>query len=168
MTFIVEDGTNVAGANSLCSVEFADSYFANRSNALWAALSLADKQTSLIKATDYIEAKYLDNWKGSRSYLTQDLSFPRYDIYVDGVEVADDSIPVRLKHAVCELANQSLSGDLMPNIERQTKREKIDAIEIEYMDNQSAEVSYTMAHRLIAPYLLGASGSNASVLQVVR
>ena len=58
MAFTVEDGTGVAGANSLVDVAFADEYFADRGNTVWAALTEEQKQSALILASDYASTQY--------------------------------------------------------------------------------------------------------------
>jgi hypothetical protein len=123
MPFIVEDGTIVAGANSYIPVAFADSYFADRGGAAWAALpDDAAKQPFLIKATDYIEGVFSLYFVGvpTTSLIVpavtpQPLSWPRNDtdIYTDLV-ISDDEIPELLKRAVCEYAVQAILGPLAP------------------------------------------------------
>ncbi|HNQ99222.1 MAG TPA: hypothetical protein PKN52_04435, partial [Trueperaceae bacterium] len=111
MAFTVEDGTGVAGANSLCDVAFADTYHADRANSSWASSTQAAKEAALIKATDYIEQRFGGRFKGRREHETQVLSFPRLCLYTrDGVLVT--GVPDRLKAAVSEYALKALTVSL--------------------------------------------------------
>jgi hypothetical protein len=66
MAFVVETGSGSATANSFASTAAADAYVAERGVAGWADLLTADKQTALVKATDYLEATYRTSWQGYR------------------------------------------------------------------------------------------------------
>ncbi len=103
MAFVVEDGTVVADANSLCSVEYADSYFTDRAIATWTGAEAA-KQAALIRATDYIEVFYGYRFRGTRLDAEQSLSFPREDIG------QDDVVPVAIQKACAEYALRTLDG----------------------------------------------------------
>ena len=56
---VVEDGTGTnPAANTYVAQADADSYFADRANAAWAALSADQKASALIQATQYLDARY--------------------------------------------------------------------------------------------------------------
>lgn len=95
MAFVVEDGTGLDNANSYSSVEDADTYFADRANAVWAALGTPAKQARLILATDYMDQLYGARYKSCALTETQALGFPREDF---------DGIPVKMKYACAEYA----------------------------------------------------------------
>lgn len=166
MAFIVEDGTGVAGANSLCDVAFADTYHADRANASWASSTQAAKEAALIKATDYIEQRFGGRFKGRREHETQVLSFPRLYLYTrDGVLVK--GIPDRLKAAVSEYALKALTVSLFlePEVDDRglrvkRHREKVDVLEeeIEYAEAQTAQVirEIPAADRLMADFITSA------------
>lgn len=156
MAFTVEDGTIVTGANSFVSVSYADDYHADRGNATWTGTD-AVKQAALVKATDYIEQKY--SFLGSLVDDDQPLSWPRY---IEGVDY--NAIPDRLKQAVCILALESLSDDLNPTQDRAVKREKVDVIEVEYMDNATRGKSRPAVTGLLRPYI----GIGAYSAKVIR
>lgn len=111
MAFIVEDGTGKIDATSYCTVEFADAYFEDRGNAVWAAI-VADttKEVALIKATDYIDSRFGASFKGTPYYpdTPQALAFPRTAPCITG-------IPTVLKRACCEYALRALSAKLAPD-----------------------------------------------------
>jgi len=89
MAFTPEDGTGVADANSYTTDTFADGYFADRNNTTWSAADTASKQTALIKATDYIELRFRDRWKGILAPEATTLSFPRQYMYNRKGELID-------------------------------------------------------------------------------
>lgn len=118
MAFTVEDGTGVADANSYTDETFADAYFLDRSDATWAAADSASKQAALIKATDYIELRFKDRWKGILAPEATTLSFPRqyfYDRKGEPVDFANDGIPSDIQKATAEYALRALSADLLPD-----------------------------------------------------
>lgn len=136
MAFTVEDGTGVAGANSYSSVADADTFHSDRGNTLWTG-SQSVKEQALVKATDYLEQKYREVWKGVRNNPDQALEWPRYNVpsSIPGWFMANNEIPAELKQATALLAlDYIVNGDLNPNLYRGglTRREKIDVIDIEY------------------------------------
>ncbi len=44
--------------------------------------------------------------------------------------------------------------DLQPTIERQVKREKVDVIEIEYMDNALSSAQFTALNDILRPFII--------------
>ncbi|AEP08893.1 DnaT-like ssDNA-binding protein [Micavibrio aeruginosavorus] len=124
MAFVVEDGTGLPDANSYASVAEADAYHTDRGNAAWTG-SNSVKQAALVRATDYVEQAYAGRWKGCALTEEQALSFPRDEAVV----------PAKLKQAVIQLALEAIATDLNPTQDRAVKREKVDVIEVEYMDN---------------------------------
>jgi hypothetical protein len=163
---IVEDGTVVDNANSYVTVAAANAYHSDRGNAAWTGTD-AVKEAALIKATDYIEQKYNQRWIGYLTEVNQPLSWPRairqpntlYNDYLTGV------VPEKLKQAVCILALEALSSDLNPVQDRAVKREKVDVIEVEYMDNALSGKSRPAVDGLLREYLTG-SRYNAPIMRV--
>lgn len=102
MAFTVEDGTVVEGANSFCSVAFADSYFQLRDISAWDG-SDSQKEVALIKASDYLT--YIFEYKGCLVSEEQPLSFPRI---INGETV----YPIQVQYACCELALIAQSEEL--------------------------------------------------------
>jgi hypothetical protein len=113
---IVEDGTNVPGANSFNTVVELEA-FANQRGINLPADGDA-KARLLIKAMDYL-ALYGERWKGELTYDTdpvQSLPFPRTDIWVDGIELGDTEIPYGVKAAQLHLSGIAASGvELTPS-----------------------------------------------------
>lgn len=109
MAFVAEDGTGLADANALCSVAFADAYFADRSITAWTGSNTV-KEGALIRATDYIETVFGRRFKGCRETDTQALSFPRVDLVPDVT-----GVPVEVSKACSEYALRALAGPLAPD-----------------------------------------------------
>jgi hypothetical protein len=114
MALIVEDGTGVENANGLVTVEFCTSYFADRGMTAWGSDTTAQEQ-AIIKATDYMELRYQDKWKGFLSADATTLSWPR-DYLVDrkGVSVAG-TVPLDIQKACAEYAIRALTATLAPD-----------------------------------------------------
>jgi hypothetical protein len=162
MAFVVEDGSIVANANSFVSVAEANAYHTDRGNSVWTGDD-AVKQAALIKATDFIQQKYGCQWKGYKvDPIRQPLDWPRAGIdYVDY-----QTIPEKLKNAVCELALEALSEELNPSLERggAVKREKVDVVEVEYMDSASSTTKRPAIDGMLREYL-SRSGFNIPVVR---
>lgn len=166
MAFVAEDGTGKADANSLCDVAFADAYFLDRAVVAWAAATNDGKQAALVKATDYIETRWVNRFRGCVQFpdTPQALSFPRTGIG------SDDAVPDRVKKACAEYALRALAGkDLAPDptVDAtgravQSTRRKVGPIETETVYSQGTSVQqfkpYPAADTLLRPYLLPGGG----------
>lgn len=70
MTFKLEDGTGVVGANSFASVAFADSYLTLRNRQeTWDCVTDTIKEAALIAGTDYIGTRWGLKFKGSKEFV---------------------------------------------------------------------------------------------------
>lgn len=142
MAFVVEDGTGVATANALVSVEDADTYFADRGNATWGALQAAEKQAAIVRASIWLSAYF--RWKGSRvSGRAQGLAWPRSGVVDrDGNAVPVNAVPIEVQRAAFEAAlfEAGTPGGLTPTItpSKQTRREKVGPIEREFFEQKTA------------------------------
>lgn len=154
MGFVAEDGTGKSDANSLTTVEFADAYFQDRGITSWAGTQ-NDKRAWLIRATDYIEKRFGDKFKGSPSFDgVQALSFPRD---------AFSGMPQALQKACAEYALRARSAPLAPDPSWDTNgltvkriREKVGPVdtETEYMDGNKVPLrAYPEADALLRPLL---------------
>lgn len=110
MAFTVENGTGLADANSLVSVEYADTYFADRLNDTWAKLTVEAKQAALLRATAYVCGQY--QFKGVRLSSQQNLPFPRTGVY-DPEGNVPRGVPECVKVVTCELAVRASAGPLI-------------------------------------------------------
>ena len=69
MAFVVEDGSEVAGANAYADVAFVDAYFNDRMITGWSMITdPAKKQANIIAATDYIDTRWGASGFKSRAY----------------------------------------------------------------------------------------------------
>lgn len=174
MALIVEDGSGLSNAESFISVADADTYFTNRGNASWDAISTeAEKEVALRKATDYMEQTYRSRWVGVRVSATQALSWPRLDVEVDGFPVDGDVVPVEVERACAELALRAHSAALLADVDKTTPqviREKLDVMEVQYSDNSSAPgyIQYSAVDRMLAPYLPEGSGRSIKSIELTR
>jgi len=127
MALIVEDGSEVSGANSYVSV---DNFIA------WADArgvtypALPELQHKILRAMDYIESL---SFVGQKNTDTQALQWPRAYVTIDGYSVESDEIPPELKLAVYEATKIEIDGDSkLTASERETIKEKIGDIEVTY------------------------------------
>lgn len=174
MAFVPEDGTGVVDANSYIDVAYADAYFTDRGNAVWAALGNADKQIALINATDYINMRWglTPGFKGLPATETQALLWPR--LYV-GSSVFQ--MPDTLKRATAEYALRASAAPLAPDHPYDDtgrlvikKREEVGPIveEVTYDPNSAGNLyavrSYPVPDALMKPLLVG-GGSGGGVIR---
>ena len=157
MSFIVETGAGIAGANSYVSLVDANAYHADRiTAATWAALTDALKQAYLIHATEYIEGAF--EWaSGVKNDEDNGLSWPRYGAYDrENYMLDSDIVPEQLKHAVCELAVKvTASAPLQDDVDRETKSESVGPISVTYLDRARDSKFYKFATNMLKGLILG-------------
>lgn len=128
MALTVESGSGSSSSNSYISVADFQTYNTARGYTL-----TGDEEQLLLRAMLYVEAL---NFKGYKNTKAQALQWPRTGVYIDSYYVDTDEIPPLLKDLQCEVALAIDAGDdPTGTIERGVKREKVDVIEVEYMDN---------------------------------
>ena len=144
--------TLVVGTNTFVALMDADTYHSDRGNSAWASASETDRQTALIKATDYINNHY--RWKGVKTESDQGLAWPRTGAFdSDGYEIDTDVIPEEVERATSEMALLIIGGEnLSAKRERggHIKRETVGALETEYMDGAPGSDKYPSVDRLVA------------------
>ena len=159
MALEVEDGTGKATAESFISVTDASTYHTARGNAAWAALaSDTVREQCLRKATDYMEQVYRSRWQGCRVGETQALSWPRYDVEVEGYAIDSDVVPTEIKNACAELALKASAAELNPDLTQGVAREKVGQIEVEYDKASPQFTRYRAIDAIISPYLKANGG----------
>lgn len=144
--FVYETGEGLPNANSLTSVQDFKDYYSLRNIDI---STLTDTQIEgfLVLGTDYIVQKY--DFKGSKLKDTQSLPFPRV--------INNETIfPNNVKYATILLAFKSQNGSLLADSQQQVKKEKVDVLEVEYMDGSSSEVIYNDVLGYLKPYLSNA------------
>lgn len=168
MAFVPETGAGLSNSNSYASVAQADSYFADRGNADWAALTTTIKEQALVKATDFLEATYRSSWKGYRVTSTQALSWPRADVVADAFPIPANIVPLPVVYACAELAIRSTTTQLLADQGQTVKREKVDVLEIEYQDYSDPTERYPAVNRLLLPFLLSSTSGGFTQVRVTR
>jgi len=136
-TFIVEDGTIVANANSYVSVEEADDTLEIdfRLNGIWSEFDQATKELKLAQATRYLDDNY--QWFGRRTEPSvQPLKWPRCGMRdCEGNCIGPNVMPSELKRATAQLAVWLHSNDGNETMEAQgVKRFRSEEMEIEWQE----------------------------------
>lgn len=158
MTLIVETGTGSATAESFCSVADADARHTAFGNTAWTGTD-ADKEAALRRATAFLEQRYRSNWKGTKLYRAQALSWPRYGAIVDGWDIESTVVPEEVKNACADLAVKALTTDLNADLTRAVIREKVGPLETEYSEHSPQSTRYVSIDQALSPFLRGGGAS---------
>lgn len=132
-TIIVEDGTgDNLNANSYVSEADLSTYASDRGITITGTPAVL-----LIQAMDYVESQM---FIGTKETDTQPLQWPRNNVYIDGYYVAPEDLPSELKNGQMATALAIDAGnDPLSTVDREVKKEKVDVIEVEYMDGAASE-----------------------------
>lgn len=167
MALIVEDGTGLAAAESYVATTAVDTYVAanyessHAANTQWTAASTTKKEIALrVSTKQYLDTQY--RFVGIRANDTQALEWPRAGAADrDGYAIEDDTIPQRVKDALCELALRYVQGDtLAPDISGtaaiESKSVKLGPIEVstDYAGSVSPVKTYTNVDGILSPLLV--------------
>jgi hypothetical protein len=156
-TIIVEDGTQVSGANSYVSAADFATYAADRG----VTVTGTDAEL-LITAMDYLEQQ---NFKGNQLTSTQALQWPRANVVIDGWYVAITAVPQLLVDAQCEVALGIDAGNNpLATVGRSTKQEVVGPISVTYMDG-ARDLPYLAAAENKLRKLLKQGGISATVIR---
>lgn len=155
MALVVEDGSNIPGANSFVDYTYFRLFALDRGVSGFTNLEILPH---LVKATDYLE-KYWDRFKGDRTYTDQVLSWPRRNVYLHGNLLVETTIPEELKKAQSLLAIESYSGnELSPTIDNSIKMEKVAVLEMEYFQGEGKLPYFDSVQAFLDPLLETSSG----------
>lgn len=133
MALVIEDGTGVTGANSYVTATQWDAWATARG--ITHSHSDAQIEKYILRAMDYFENQ---NFIGKKATDEQELQWPRANVVIDSYAVSAETIPDEVKKAVYELVKtESDSDSLLSPLERQTTREKIGALEVNYKGSAS-------------------------------
>jgi hypothetical protein len=144
--------TIVIGTNSYVTVAEAEAFAADGGEAF-----TGDVSVMLIKAMRYLN---LQNWSGTKTDAAQALDFPRN---------GDTDVPENIKQAQIVIALTYDGGaDLLAPVERAVKSEKVDVIEVEYMDNAASAASYPYINALIGSYLSSNTLAGGNTFEVYK
>jgi hypothetical protein len=150
-TIIVEDGTGLANSTSYASEADLTTYTGERNVTLGGTNGTASEV--LILAMDYIESKDFIGDKGSKE---QALQWPRTGAQINGYYIESDEMPTVLLEAQMEIAI-AIDGGVNPlaNVPRETTKEKVDVIEVQYSTSAHAQTylkaAETKLERLVRP-----------------
>ena len=152
MALIVEDGTGLSTAESYISVVDADTYITayKGTDATWDGATDGTKEIAARQATKYLDGVY--RWKGEIYSSEQTLDWPRNYVYNDR-GLMETGIPTALEQATAEVMFLIVTGvTITENVDRskQTKREKVDVIEVEYEAGASQQPSFPIVNRLLS------------------
>ena len=158
MSLVTETGTGSATGESFCSVTDSLAYHAARGNSTWSTITTDQQEQALRRATDYMEAVYSQRWAGTRTTSTQALSWPRYNVFVNGFVTLSSSVPRAVINACSELALRAAAGELLSDSTQQKTRTKVGDIEVEFDKYSPQSAQYLAITALLAPYFeLGSS-----------
>lgn len=162
---ITETGAGLAEAESYASVAAADTRCISLGLTAWAALTEADKEIALRRATLFMST-YRTRWAGRRVHQQQALDWPRYNVAVDGFVLPSTSVPIDVVNACIDLAVRAGSGeDLLPDLDTGSnaiKKDKTGPLETEYFQNTTdARERFVAVDALLAPYFGSAGGGNS-------
>jgi hypothetical protein len=112
---VVETGSGLTDANSYCTVEFADSYHLHFGEpAAWDNATTAQKELALRVATQALDSRYWQSWRGTRNSIDQALDWPRYDVEdSDGYYLSTTTVPRAVQTATAYMALRQLEGDTL-------------------------------------------------------
>lgn len=151
--------TVTVGTDVYLSVADADTYWSARNNSDWSAATTAEKEKALLEATQYIDGAF--SFIGSQ-ILDNVLAWPRHSVQITKGNFAGktydyQTIPPQIKTACAELALEALTTRLVESKDRggAVKREKVDTIEIEYMDFAPTGKVYSFVSLLLSPLTTG-------------
>lgn len=111
MTLTVDAVPLSATCNSYITVADADSYVADKVAVAavvtaWGALSADDKKLYLIRATEFLDG--MVSWFGDRYSALQNLKWPRFNLYIEGLLVNPTpgltAFPTKVTYATVEMA----------------------------------------------------------------
>lgn len=165
MALITETGTGSDASESFCSVADALAYFTARNNTVWLALTTAQQEVALRKSTDYMEAVYSQRWAGTRTTSVQALSWPRYNVFVNGFVTLSSSIPRAVINACSELALRAAAGELLSDSTQQKTRTKVDVLEVEFDKYSPQSTQYLAITAMLQPYFDLSSGLERKVVR---
>lgn len=139
MSLVIEDGSNVSGANSYVTDNEYVSYAAARG--LTIGSTPTARQIELIKAMDYLFNRE-SSMRGSRTLDAQENIYPRENVYIRNVLLDNDAIPTELKNAQMEAGIAAKAFDLLINVKLgNAKKERLGQLEVEYFDGGSWETT---------------------------
>ncbi len=162
---IIEDGTNVASANSFATTAELEAYATLRGLTIPALHD--DLEPLLVKAADYLFSLE-DDFKGSRTNTTQVMPFPRDYITMFDLDISG-TIPEILKQAQCRIAYDAIANDLQATGSgRVIKKEGVGPLVVEYGDDgvSDPQVNLDAALTILKPLLKSSSTATGGGINI--
>lgn len=174
MPLIVEDGSQVANANSYASLAQANARrtarAVNPDTDAWLIAEPDVQASSLISATDFLSGRYRLLWAGFRVSVTQSLDWPRYEVPQLDAPTAyspfdtfypNNAVPSEVVNATIDLALKVLNGtELDPDLGAQVTRETVGPITTVYEDGARQNTFFSAIDSMLQP-LLYSGGANS-------
>jgi len=151
MALVVEDGSNVSGANTYVTLAEYKAWADAR------GITYPNDDTTtqhIYRAMDFIERQ---NYQGRKANETQPLQWPRTDVMIDGYYLDANEIPKELKIALYEQINiDYLDYSKLETVDRRTISESIGDISVTYANNSSSKtdtpaLTYALKKLIISP-----------------
>jgi hypothetical protein len=149
VSLIVEDGTNVAGANTYADEATIIAYAAARG----VTIDPGEVVILAIKSMDYLETK---SYKGNPTFIDQALDFPRDNLFVEDTCLPNDTVPQSIAKAQCEGVMALKAGiELLPNraAEAAIKVDKTGPLSTEYFGPAPIGPDLPRLQALLQPFL---------------
>jgi hypothetical protein len=113
---VQDDEGDVADANAYISVAFYDQYHTDRGRTAAVALTTDQKQIGIVRATDYVDMRWRDQFPGERlesdEAIPQSTEWPRADAaYNNGDDI--EGLPIELQKAIAEYAYRAATAELL-------------------------------------------------------
>ena len=150
--------TITVGQNSYVTEAELQTYADNRG----ITISASDPTILLIQAMDYMETR---SYKGNKTDESQDLEWPREKVFVNGEELADDTVPERIKQAQMTAALiYDEGGDLLGSVGQRVLSQTVEgAVSVTYSEQGQQTQVYPKMTALLKDYLAGGTGSSFTV-----
>ena len=160
--------TIIVGTHSYASISEADSYWADRNNAIWEAAADEDKEKALREATIYIDGTFEGSWIGEHpGASSQVLAWPRNSA-VDSEGRSVTGIPQRVKDATVRLALEGLSDFLSKSEDRggRIARAKVGPLDVSYFRDAPAGTAFPFLDLMLRSLLRLGGESGGSLVRV--
>lgn len=95
MTLVLEDGTGVSGANAYTTAAVVTAYLTDRGRQeenSWDVKSIAEREAAIVQATDFIEQRWSDRFRGRRQF--QDISAARSTLTFTGQPADTETVVI--------------------------------------------------------------------------
>ncbi|MEA1928235.1 MAG: DnaT-like ssDNA-binding protein [Candidatus Auribacterota bacterium] len=137
---IVEDGSGIENANSYVDASYVNDYCESMNYTDWDSNDSAEVNGCILRGMKYIETNI---FIGVKNQTINNLEWPRSYAYErNGLLFENDSIPLKVKQAVCEATYQERvsPGALQPNIVAgNMKKEEYGSVSFEYFESQKTQ-----------------------------